>query len=236
MLEMLHVSGVEPRQAAVTAGLRYVTDQTPGIRRVRVGKRFRYVTPHGTTLTDRNELQRISRWHSSGMDRRLDLSRADGHLQATGRDARGGSNTATTRAGATSATRAKYGRMLASPAALPRIRRRIERDLALPGLPREKVLAAVVELLELTPDPGRQRRVRPRKRSFGLTTMRDGTSTFRRARSRFLFRGKSGKEHEIGLRRRGSPGSCVAAETCRGRSCSSTSTTTVRPIRSDRPT
>ena len=54
------LSGVEPRQAAVTAGLRYVADQTAGIRRIRVGKRFRYVTPDGNTLRDRNELQRIS--------------------------------------------------------------------------------------------------------------------------------------------------------------------------------
>ena len=84
------LSAVEPRQAAVSAGLRYVTDQIPGIRRVRVGKRFRYVTPHGNTLKDRNELQRISSLAIPPAWRDVWICPSpNGHLQATGRDAKG---------------------------------------------------------------------------------------------------------------------------------------------------
>ena len=125
--------------------------------------------------------------------------RADGHLQATGRDARGRKQYRYHPRWRAVRDESKYGRMMAFAAALPAIRERIDADLARPGLPREKVLAAVVRLLETTLiRVGNEEYARTNK-SFGLTTMRDRHVRVGKKSVRFEFRGKSGVKHEIDL-------------------------------------
>ena len=192
------LSGVEPRQAAVTAGLRYVTDQTPGIRRVRVGKRFRYVTPHGNTLRDRNELQRISSLAIPPAWRDVWICPSpNGHLQATGRDAKGRKQHRYHSRWREVRDESKYGRILEFAAALPVLRRRARVDLASSALSRRKVIAAVVQLLEKTLIRVGNEEYARANQSFGLTTMRNRHALVSRGTIRFRFRGKSGKFHDI---------------------------------------
>jgi DNA topoisomerase-1 len=192
------LSGVEPRQAAVTAGLRYVTDQTPGIRRVRVGKRFRYVTPHGNTLKDRQELQRISSLAIPPAWRDVWICPSpNGHLQATGRDAKGRKQHRYHSRWREVRDESKYGRILEFAAALPVLRRRARADVASAALSRRKVIAAVVQLLEKTLIRVGNEEYARTNQSFGLTTMRNRHARVSRATIRFRFRGKSGKFHDI---------------------------------------
>jgi DNA topoisomerase-1 len=125
-----------------------------------------------------------------------------GHLQATGRDARGRKVYRYHPRYRQRRETAKYERLVAFARALPAIRRQVDRDLARPGLPREKVLAAVVRLLELTLIRVGNDEYRRLNRSFGLTTLRDRHATVRGSTIRFRFKGKSGREHEVGLRDR----------------------------------
>jgi DNA topoisomerase-1 len=125
-----------------------------------------------------------------------------GHLQATGRDARGRKQHRYHVAYREHREGAKYERLLAFARLLPSIRDRVEQDLAQPGLPREKVLAAVVRLLELTLIRVGNEEYARLNRSFGLTTMRDRHATVTPARVRFRFRGKSGVLHEVSVRDR----------------------------------
>ena len=192
------LSGVEPRQAAVTAGLRYVTDRTPGIRRVRVGKRFRYVTPHGNTLRDRNELQRISSLAIPPAWRDVWICPSpNGHLQATGRDAKGRKQHRYHSRWREVRDESKYGHILEFAAALPVLRRRARVDLASSALSRRKVIAAVVQLLEKTLIRVGNEEYARTNQSFGLTTMRNRHAQVSRGTIRFRFRGKSGKFHDI---------------------------------------
>ena len=192
------LSGAEPRQAAVTAGLRYVTDQTPGIRRVRVGKRFRYVTPNGNTLKDRNELQRISSLAIPPAWRDVWICPSpNGHLQATGRDAKGRKQHRYHSRWREVRDESKYGRILEFAAALPVLRRRARVDLASSALSRRKVIAAVVQLLEKTLIRVGNEEYARTNQSFGLTTMRNRHAQVSRGTIRFRFRGKSGKFHDI---------------------------------------
>lgn len=127
---------------------------------------------------------------------------ANGHLQATGRDARGRKQYRYHARWREVRDDNKYGRLIQFARALPRIRRRVKRDLGRRGLPREKVLAMVVQLLEATMvRVGNNEYVRE-NRSFGLTTLRDRHVRVRGDQTRFIFRGKGGKEHEVGVRDR----------------------------------
>ncbi|HEY7509179.1 MAG TPA: DNA topoisomerase IB [Vicinamibacteria bacterium] len=191
---------VAPPQAASAAGLRYVTDDAPGIRRVRRGKSFAYVRPDDRPLRDRQDLARIRSlvippaWTDVWI-----CTSPKGHLQAVGRDARGRKQYRYHPRWRESRDEAKYGRMVAFGKTLPKIRARVEDDLARPALPREKVLAAVVRLLERTLiRVGNQEYARA-NRSFGLTTLRSHHVDVAGGRMRFQFRGKSGKQHEIGI-------------------------------------
>ena len=184
--------------AARTAGLRYVSDGTPGIRRERGALGFRYLDPNGRVIRDRAELRRIHAlvippaWEAVWI-----CPTPDGHIQATARDARGRKQYRYHPRWRAVRDAHKYGRMAAFGAALPRIRARTRRDLALPGLPREKVLAAVVRLLgETLIRIGNESYAR-QNGSFGLTTFRDRHAEIEGARIRFRFRGKSKKEHLI---------------------------------------
>ena len=189
--------------AAREAGLRHATDQRPGITRKRSGSGFTYRDPDGVTIRDRATLDRI---------RALAIPPAwtdvwicpwpNGHLQAVGRDARGRKQYRYharwhARRGAD-----KFERMLAFAEVLPRIRERCDADLARPGLPREKVLAAVVRLLELTLIRVGNDEYARLNRSFGLTTLRDRHARIEGTAVRFRFRGKAGQTHEVGLRDR----------------------------------
>jgi DNA topoisomerase-1 len=187
-------------QAAVSAGLRYVTDRAPGIRRKRAGTGFSYVDPTGRTIRDARELRRIRSlvippaWEEVWI-----CANPLGHLQATGRDARGRKQYRYHPRWREARDETKYGRLVAFARALPAIRRRVSRDLARPGLPREKVLAALVRLLETSYIRIGNAEYARDNDSFGLTTLRERQVRVRGAVLRFRFRGKSGVTHDITL-------------------------------------
>jgi DNA topoisomerase-1 len=190
----------DPVESAQVAGLRYVSDTMPGIRRKKAGTGFSYVGPDGKAIRDAKELARI---------RSLAIPPAytdvwicptpNGHIQATGRDARGRKQYRYHPKWRETRDETKFGRMLAFSEVLPRIRDRVERDLELPGLPREKVLATVVRLLECTRIRVGNDEYAKANRSFGLTTLRDRHVEVSGSSLRFEFRGKSGKTHLVEL-------------------------------------
>lgn len=189
--------------AARAAGLRYVTDHMPGIRRRRAGKGFFYIDPDGKTIRDEKTLKRIKSLAIPPAWTDVWISPfPNGHIQATGRDAKGRKQYRYHKRWREVRDETKYARMIDFGKALPIIRARVDRDLALPGLPREKVLATVVRLLEITlirvgnPEYARD------NKSFGLTTMRDRHVEISGPTVRFAFRGKGGKRHTIDLRDR----------------------------------
>ena len=190
----------DPERTARSAGLRYTTDSRRGIRRIRSGKGFRYVSPEGRVLRGREALERIRRlvippaWTDVWI-----CSDERGHLQATGRDARGRKQYRYHPKWREVRDETKYHRLIGFARALPAIRRRTSADLRRQGLSREKVLATVVCLLEKTLiRVGNDEYARDNE-SYGLTTLRDGHVEISGARIRFAFRGKSGVEHEIDL-------------------------------------
>jgi DNA topoisomerase-1 len=192
---------LDPIESAKVAGLRYVNDETmPGIRRVGQKQRVRYVLPNGRTLSDQNDLQRIKSlgippaWTDVWI-----CPVPNGHLQATGRDARGRKQYRYHARWREVRDEVKYGRLIAFADALPMIRRRTDADLKRTGLPREKVLAAVVQLLEKTLIRVGNEEYARHNGSFGLTTMKDGHAKINGRTVRFSFRGKSGIEHAIDL-------------------------------------
>ncbi|MHB1558408.1 MAG: DNA topoisomerase IB [Isosphaeraceae bacterium] len=187
-----------PQAVAREAGLRYVGDESPGIRRVRSGRSFRYVDPDGRAVRDAETLGRIRAlaippaWTDVWI-----CPRENGHIQATGRDDRGRKQYRYHARWRSVRDEAKYGRTLAFGRALARIRRKTEKDLRLPGLPRRKVLAAVVRLLETTLIRIGNDEYARTNHSFGLTTMRDRHAQVEGGRLEFRFRGKSGIHHTI---------------------------------------
>ena len=185
---------------ARAACLSYVSDAAPGIRRRRQGKDFRYVRADGRPVRDPRTLERIRAlaippaWSDTWI-----CERDDGHVQATGRDARGRKQYRYHARWRELRDDTKYGRMIPFARRLPRIRRRVARDLARPGLPREKVLATLVRLLEATcMRIGNQEYARENA-SYGLSTLRERQVQVRGASLRFRFRGKSGVQHALEL-------------------------------------
>jgi len=192
---------VLPVVSAEAAGLRYVNDAAPGIRRMRAGKGFYFIHPDGKPLRDREEVARIQRlgippaWTDVWI-----CPFADGHIQATGRDARGRKQYRYHQRFREVRDETKYHRLLAFAEALPALRRRVDEDMARPGLPREKVLATVVRLLEQTfIRIGNDEYARTNS-SFGLTTLRDEHVEVHGQALRFSFRGKAGKDHTVDIR------------------------------------
>ena len=189
-----------PPEAATAAGLHYVTDTGPGLRRRKSGKSFSYMRPDGRPLHDEETLGRIRSlvippaWTDVWI-----CPTPTGHIQAVGRDARGRKQYRYHPRWRETRDEAKYGRMVAFGKTLPQIRRRVDEDLGRRGLPREKVLAAVVRLLERTLIRVGNEEYARANRSFGLTTLRSHHVDVAGGRIRFQFRGKSGKEHEIGI-------------------------------------
>jgi len=200
MARRLRFDVKDPLSSARAAGLHYSTDTKPGIRRVRRGRAFQFVRPNGRPVTDRADLARIRALVIPPAWTNVWISPDPrGHLQATGRDARGRKQYRYHARWREVRDETKYGRLNAFGRALPAIRRRAESDLRRAGLPREKVLAAVVRLLEKTLiRVGNDEYARTNK-SFGLTTMRDGHVKVSGSKVRFIFRGKSGIDHELEL-------------------------------------
>jgi DNA topoisomerase I len=191
---------VDPIESAKAAGLRYVSDDTPGIRRERQGDTFRYLDTKGRKIDDEKELQRIKSlsippaWTDVWI-----CPKPNGHIQATGRDAKGRKQYRYHPRWRATRDETKYGRVIAFGRALPQIRARVDQDLRRRDLTREKVLATVVRLLETTLiRVGNREYVRSNK-SYGLTTMRDKHVIVDDAKVTFQFRGKSGKRHAIRL-------------------------------------
>src|SRR5688500_1898624 len=186
---------------AKSAGLRWVSDESPGITRKRAGKNsFTYFHPDGKPVRDEDEVLRI---------RKLAIPPAwtdvwicphwNGHIQAVGRDDRGRKQYRYHEKWREVRDENKYGRMMDFVKALPALRKRIGQDLLRPGLPREKVLAAVVRLLETTFIRVGNDEYAKTNKSYGLTTLRDKHAKVRGSRIVFRFRGKSGVEHDIDL-------------------------------------
>lgn len=192
------------RAAAHSARLRYASPDIPGLRRVRTGGGFGYRYPDGSKVTDEETLTRI---------RKLAIPPAyedvwicpypNGHLQAVGRDARGRRQYRYHPRWRETRDESKYGKMLLFGQMLPGIRARLQEDLGKQGLPREKVLAAIVRLLETTLMRVGNEEYAKANRSFGLTTLRNRhVKVEGGSRIRFDFRGKSGTEHHIDLQNR----------------------------------
>ncbi|WP_051380566.1 DNA topoisomerase IB [Bradyrhizobium sp. WSM1743] len=194
---------VDPRDAAESAGLRYVSDERPGIRRKKVGTGFSYIRLDGSRLNEPDALKRI---------RALAIPPAwtdvwicpfpSGHIQATGRDAKGRKQYRYHSRFREVRESTKYEHVVAFADELPSIRKAVREHMALRGLPREKVLATVVHLLETTlirvgnDDYARQ------NNSYGLTTLRNRHVAVEKNEVRFRFTGKSGKQWSLRVRDR----------------------------------
>src|SRR4051812_24938511 len=190
----------DPVAAAKAAYLRYVSDDAPGIRRIRAGRGFRYVGPDGRPVRDPQTLTRIRSLVLPPAWREVWICpRADGHLQATGRDARGRKQYRYHSRWRAIRDEAKYDRVIAFAHALPKLETRLDADLARPGLPREKVLATVVRLLEVTLIRVGNEEYARTNHSYGLTTLRDRHVTVNGTSLKFRFRGKSGVCHDIAV-------------------------------------
>ena len=187
-------------ETAADAGLKYVHDHDPGIRRVGKSGRFDYLDAHGDPVRDANVLERIRELviPPAWTDVWICPSRR-GHIQAVGRDARGRKQYRYHDHWRSVRDAHKYHRMAAFGRALPKLRARVEADLARPGLPREKVLAAAIRLMEITLiRVGNDEYARANK-SFGLTTLRKRHVTLNGGGAVLAFRGKSGKEQRTGF-------------------------------------
>jgi DNA topoisomerase-1 len=183
---------------AEAASLRYVSDAKPGIRRKRAGAGFSYLAPNGSTIRDAATLERIRAigippaWTDVWI-----CPAANGHLQATGRDAKGRKQHRYHARWRAVRDENKYGRLARFARALPAVRRRVAADLSATGMPRRRVLAMVVRLLETTYIRIGNEEYARSNGSYGLTTLTDDHVRIRGARIRFSFRGKSGKDHDI---------------------------------------
>lgn len=193
----------DPRDAAKEAGLIYVNDDMPGITRQRSGKGFSYRGPDGKTITDKAERARLASLAIPPAYTEVWICPDPrGHVQATGRDAKGRKQYRYHPDFRAIRDGAKYDHMLDFAHVLPQIRDRVDQDMARRGLPAEKVVATVVHLLENTmirvgnADYARQ------NKSHGLTTLRDRHVKIEGSQIRFRFKGKSGKEWNLGLRDR----------------------------------
>jgi DNA topoisomerase I len=193
----------DPIEAARSAGLRYTTDHSSGYRRKRFGKGFIYISRDGQPLKDREEIARIEAlvippaWQEVWI-----CQNPNGHLQATGRDARRRKQYRYHSRWRVVRDADKYARLIEFAGRLPQIRRQVQKDMGLPGLPKRKVLATLVQLLETTFIRIGNEEYARHNNSFGLTTLRNRHAAVSGEELRFEFRGKGGKDHVISLRDR----------------------------------
>jgi DNA topoisomerase-1 len=185
------------------AHLTYASDLDPGFRRRKAGHGFNYLDPDGQPVTDEAILDRIRTLAIPPAWTEVWIApTARGHIQATGRDARGRKQYRYHPRWREVRDGAKYDRLIAFGRALPRLRKQVDRDLARHGLPREKVLAAVVRLMEITLIRVGNEEYAQANKSFGLTTLRDRHAHVGAQKAVFEFRGKSGKWRRTGFRDR----------------------------------
>ena len=193
----------DPVQTAKIVGLRYVKDDEPGIRREKVGDGFRYLDSDGKIVRDEVVLDRIKSLAIPPAWTDVWICKSEnGHLQATGRDVRRRKQHRYHPRWREVRDETKYVQMLAFAKALPKIRKRVDEDLALPGFPRKKVLATVVRLLEVSLIRVGNEEYARENHSYGLTTMKDRHVDVSGSKLHFHFRGKSGKKHDIDIRDR----------------------------------
>jgi DNA topoisomerase-1 len=183
--------------ATAVPGLRYVSDDTPGIRRRRAGKGFTYTSADGKRIRDTTEVERIRKlvippaWTDVWI-----CPSPNGHIQATGRDAKGRKQYRYHAKWRKVRDEAKFDRLPSFGEALPALRRRVRKDMTKVGLPKEKVVATVVALLDCCfARIGNEQYARSNG-SFGLTTLRSRHARFDGSALRLKYKGKSGKEHE----------------------------------------
>jgi DNA topoisomerase-1 len=187
-------------ESAAAAGLRYVTDTMPGIRRERRGRSFVFVGPDGSPVSDEDQLKRFKSlvippaWTDVWI-----CAEELGHLQVTARDARGRKQYRYHPVYRQVRDETKFGRMLSFSEVLQTIRERVEHDIALPGLSREKVLATLVSLLEKTLIRVGTDEYARDNGSYGLTTLKRRHAAVTGAKVSFEFKGKSGILHTIAL-------------------------------------
>lgn len=194
---------IDPEDAAISAGLTYVNDDMPGITRQRSGKGFSYKGPDGRTITDKVERKRLA-------SLAIPPAYVDvwicpdprGHIQATGRDTKGRKQYRYHPEFRELRDSSKYDRMLDFARGLPQLRAQVDADMSRRGLPLEKVLATIVFLLENTMIRVGNTRYARENKSHGLTTLRMRHVTLDGNQVRFKFKGKSGKEWNLGLRDR----------------------------------
>jgi DNA topoisomerase-1 len=194
---------VDPRDAADSAGLRYVADARPGIRRKKAGTGFSYTRADGSKLTEKDVLKRIKTlaippaWTEVWI-----CPFADGHVQATGRDAKGRKQYRYHPRFREVRESTKYEHVVAFADALPAIREKVQEHMGLHGLPREKVLATVVHLLETTLIRIGNDDYAKQNNSYGLTTLKNRHVSVDGNEVRFRFTGKSGKQWSLRVRDR----------------------------------
>ena len=192
---------LDPAASAKAAGLRYISDRRPGLRRKNTRTGFRYTTSEGASVKDTETLGRIKSLVIPPAWTDVWISPlANGHLQATGRDARGRKQSRYHPKWREIRDETKYERMAHFAEALPLIRQRVDHDLALPGLPKNKVLATIVRLMEETHIRVGNEEYARENHSYGLTTMQDKHVDVHGSHITFSFQGKSRVHHTIDLR------------------------------------
>jgi len=193
----------DPIESAKASGLRYLIDSSPGITRKRTGAAFHYIDPKGKPVRDSEHLKRIKALAIPPAWTDVWISPiANSHLQATGRDSKGRKQYRYHTRWREVRDQTKYDRMLAFGRVLPAIRAQVQKDLALPGLPRRKVIATIVKLLETTLIRVGNEEYAQQNGSFGLTTMRDQHVKIQGEKIHFAFRGKSGVRFALDLKNR----------------------------------
>lgn len=193
----------DPAEAAEAVGLSYVSDDRPGIQRRRCGKGFTYIGVDGARVSDPQEIQRIKSLAIPPAYKEVWICPSpDGHIQATGRDAKGRKQYRYHPQWQAIRGQTKFNRMLIFSQALPALRGQVKKDLSQSGLPKEKVLAAIIRLMELTQIRVGNEEYARTNQSYGLTTLQDEHVDISGSKMCFHFRGKSGVEHDIELRDR----------------------------------
>jgi len=196
-------AGTDSVAVAQSAGLRYTVDDGPGISRRAVKDGFLYYAPDGKEIRDPDVLERIRRLALPPAWQNVWICLHDnGHLQATGRDVRGRKQYRYHADWRKVRDETKFARMVLFGKQLKRIRARVDADLAKAGMPREKILALVVRLLETTLIRVGNEDYAKQNKSFGLTTMRSRHVHLSGSSVVFEFRGKSGKWHSIRVENR----------------------------------
>jgi DNA topoisomerase I len=201
--KMLENISIDPQDTAVLAGLKYISDEQPGITRVRRGKGFIYLDSRGEPVTNERTIQRIKSlvippaWNNVWI-----CSTANGHIQSTGRDVKGRKQYIYHPEWDEIRNQTKFFRMVNFGKALPAIRKRVDEDLDKKGFPREKILALIINLLEKTYIRVGSEEYAKNNGSYGLTTLRNKHISVEGSHIKFLFKGKSGKLWQVAYKDR----------------------------------